>query len=106
MRSFVKSKGVTVQINNIIPYNIIIGNSFEPIEILYRGFLKFRYVMITKETLRPFSLVIMYFLFHSMSGLTPIKPNMVNVTGALGMPDDGKNIVVRIWIEIKKNMAK
>lgn len=29
-----------------------------------------------------------------MSGLYPIKPNMVNVCSALGMADDSKNIVV------------
>ncbi|XP_028172431.1 facilitated trehalose transporter Tret1-like [Ostrinia furnacalis] len=63
-----------------------------------RGLLKFKYVLLTKETLRPFTLVIMYFLFHTMSGLTPIRPNMVNVCGAFGMADDGKHIVLMIGI--------
>ncbi|CAG9793502.1 unnamed protein product [Diatraea saccharalis] len=63
-----------------------------------RFLLKFRYVMLSKETLRPFTLVILYFLFSSMSGLTPIRPNMVNVCGAFGMADDGKHIVFVIGI--------
>ncbi|KAL4717200.1 hypothetical protein ACJJTC_017087 [Scirpophaga incertulas] len=66
--------------------------------IVKRFLLKFRYVMMAKETLRPFTLIIMYFLFHSMSGLTPIRPNMVNVCGALGMPHDGKKIVLMVGI--------
>lgn len=63
-----------------------------------RFFLKFRYVMITKETLRPFTLIIMYFLFHSMTGFNPIRPNMVNVCSAFGMPYDGKHIVLMVGI--------
>ncbi|RVE53403.1 hypothetical protein evm_001973 [Chilo suppressalis] len=63
-----------------------------------RFLLKFRYVIITKETLRPLTLMVLYFLFHSMSGLSPIRPNMVNVCGAFGMADDGKHIVFMIGI--------
>ncbi|XP_038207397.1 facilitated trehalose transporter Tret1-like [Zerene cesonia] len=59
-----------------------------------RTFLKFRYVMFCKETLRPLQLIVLYFMFYVMSGLTPVKPNMVNVCGAFGMPNDGKQIVM------------
>lgn len=62
--------------------------------INFRFVLKFRYVMLSKETLRPWTLVMMYFTFFVMSGLGPIRPNMINVCGAFGMPDGGKNILV------------
>lgn len=64
--------------------------------LIFRRILKFRYVMLCKETLRPLTLVMMYFLFFVMSGLTPIKPNLVNVCGAFGMDQDGKKIVVSV----------
>ncbi|CAK1545673.1 unnamed protein product [Leptosia nina] len=59
-----------------------------------RTALKFRYVIFCKETLRPLQLSMLYFLFFVMSGLNPIKPNMVNICGALGMPHDGRQIVM------------
>lgn len=62
--------------------------------ISFRFFLKFNLVMLCKETLRPLTLVMAYFMFFVMSGLSPIRPNMVNVCGALGMAGDPKNIVV------------
>ncbi|XP_026761515.1 facilitated trehalose transporter Tret1-like [Galleria mellonella] len=59
---------------------------------------RFRYVMMSKETVRPLTLVILYFAFHIMSGYIPIRPNMVNVCGAFGMPDDGKDITLMVGI--------
>ncbi|XP_059058786.1 facilitated trehalose transporter Tret1-like [Achroia grisella] len=63
-----------------------------------RSIDKFRYVMMSKETLRPLTLVILYFAFHIMSGYIPVRPNMVNVCGAFGMPDDGKDITLMVGI--------
>ncbi|CAH2095258.1 unnamed protein product [Euphydryas editha] len=70
----------------------------ESINWLLRRFIKFKYVMLCKETLRPLSLVVMYFLFFVMSGLTPLRPNLINVCGALGMSQDGKRIVLTVGI--------
>lgn len=50
--------------------------------------------MLSKETLRPWTLMMMYFTFYVMNGLGPVRPNTVNAYGAFGMPDDGKNILV------------
>lgn len=66
-----------------------------------RSIYKFRYVMLGKETMRPLVLVMMYFLFYVMSGLAPIRPNMVNICGALGMAQDGKVVVVRNFIYVQ-----
>ncbi|KAM3956446.1 facilitated trehalose transporter Tret1 [Aphomia sociella] len=63
-----------------------------------RMFDKFRYVMMGKETLRPLTLVIMYFTFHIMSGFCAIRPFIINVCGAFGMPDDGKNITLLVGV--------
>ncbi|XP_023948769.2 facilitated trehalose transporter Tret1-like [Bicyclus anynana] len=63
-----------------------------------RRILTIRYVMFCKETLRPLSLVIMYFLFFVMSGLVPIRPNMINLCGALGMTGDGKHIAFMVGL--------
>ncbi|XP_013139502.1 PREDICTED: facilitated trehalose transporter Tret1-like [Papilio polytes] len=63
-----------------------------------RSMYKFRYVMLAKETLRPLIFVMVYFMFYVMSGLTPIKPNMVNICGAFGMAQDGKDIVLNVGI--------
>lgn len=62
--------------------------------------LKFKYIMFAKETMRPFRLVMAYFFFHTMSGLQPVKPNMVNLCKALGMKFDSKAIVVSYTIII------
>ncbi|KOB65398.1 Sugar transporter [Operophtera brumata] len=51
-----------------------------------------------RETLRPLTLVMMYFMFFVMSGLSPIRPNMVNVCGAFGMAGDPKNIVLMVGV--------
>ncbi|CAG9793501.1 unnamed protein product [Diatraea saccharalis] len=72
----------------------IIDCEHKKANVFKRIYLKFRYVMIAKETLRPFVLMIMYFLFISMTGLTPIRPNMINICDAFGMADGGKNIAV------------
>lgn len=56
--------------------------------------------MLCKETLRPLILVMSFFMFVAMSGFIPMRPNMVNVCGAFGMADDGKNIAVRVVIFI------
>lgn len=62
---------------------------------LYKKIIfKFNNVFFVKETMRPFALVIAYFLFHTMSGIIPMRPNMVNVCKALGMKFDPKAIVV------------
>ncbi|KAJ0172282.1 hypothetical protein K1T71_012255 [Dendrolimus kikuchii] len=66
--------------------------------IVKRYILKFRYVMLCKKTLRPLILVMMFFMFVAMSGFIPIRPNMVNVCGAFGMADDGKNIALIVGI--------
>lgn len=63
-----------------------------------RFFVKFNIVMLCKETLRPLCLSMLYFTFFVMSGLYPIKPNMVNICSALGMADDSKNIVVMVGV--------
>ncbi|KAJ0172281.1 hypothetical protein K1T71_012254 [Dendrolimus kikuchii] len=63
-----------------------------------RYFLKFKHDMFIKETLRPFSMILLYFLFYEMSSLTPLRPNMVNICGAVGMADDGKHIVLVVGI--------
>lgn len=64
------------------------------ISFYFRFILKFRFIMLSKETLRPLTLVMMYFMFYAMSGVGPVRPNLVNVCGAFGMPDAGKNILV------------
>ncbi|CAH2054603.1 unnamed protein product, partial [Iphiclides podalirius] len=63
-----------------------------------RSLYKCWYVMLGKETLRPLTLVMMYFLFFVMSGLTPVRPNMVNICGALGMSQDGKDVVLIVGV--------
>ncbi|CAH2095260.1 unnamed protein product [Euphydryas editha] len=66
--------------------------------IFKRMFLKFKCIMFAKETMRPFKLVMAYFFFHSMSGLQPVRPNMVNLCRALGMKFDPKAIVVAVGV--------
>ncbi|XP_045454634.1 facilitated trehalose transporter Tret1-like [Melitaea cinxia] len=63
-----------------------------------RRTIKFKYVMFCKETLRPLSLVVMYFLFFVMSGLTPLRPNLINISGALGIAQDGKRVVLMVGV--------
>lgn len=59
-----------------------------------RIILKYKHVFLVKETMRPFTLVMAYFLFYLFSGLMPIRPNMVNFCKALGMKYETKTIVV------------
>ncbi|KAJ8711695.1 hypothetical protein PYW08_008649 [Mythimna loreyi] len=66
--------------------------------VFKRFFVKFNIVMLCKETLRPMTLTMLYFTFVVMSGLVPVKPNMVNICGAFGMADDGKNVVVMVGV--------
>lgn len=62
--------------------------------ILKSIIFKIRYVLLAKETLRPFGLVMAYFFFHTLSGVAAIRPNMVNFCKALGMAYDPKTLVV------------
>lgn len=68
-----------------------------------KTYMKYKYVFFVKETLRPFGLVMAYFFFHTMSGLIPVRPNMVNVCKALGMKFDPKGIVVSSFYFITKH---
>ncbi|KAI8437664.1 hypothetical protein MSG28_011914 [Choristoneura fumiferana] len=61
-----------------------------------RIILKYKHVFLVKETMRPFTLVMAYFLFYLFSGLMPIRPNMVNFCKALGMKYETKTIVVLV----------
>ncbi|XP_034835783.1 facilitated trehalose transporter Tret1-like [Maniola hyperantus] len=70
----------------------------ESMNWFHRRIVTFRYVMLYKETLRPLSFLIMYFLFYVMSGLVPIRPNLINVCGALGMAQDGKHIAFMVTV--------
>ncbi|XP_075984583.1 facilitated trehalose transporter Tret1-like [Anticarsia gemmatalis] len=70
----------------------------DKINIIKRFFMKFNIIMLCKETLRPLFFSLMYFMFYVMSGLYPIKPNMENVCGAMGMADNGKTIVVMVGV--------
>ncbi|XP_068619870.1 facilitated trehalose transporter Tret1-like isoform X1 [Battus philenor] len=62
--------------------------------IVKRIVLKFKHTFFVKETIRPFTLVMAYFFFHSLSGLQSLRPNMINFCKALGMKYDSKTIVV------------
>lgn len=66
--------------------------------VFKRMAMTIKHVLLVKETMRPFTLVMAYFLFHTMSGLIPVRPNMVNVCKALGMKYDPKTIVVSVKI--------
>nr|XP_032522293.1 facilitated trehalose transporter Tret1-like isoform X1 [Danaus plexippus plexippus]XP_032522295.1 facilitated trehalose transporter Tret1-like isoform X2 [Danaus plexippus plexippus] len=61
-----------------------------------RYILRLKHLLFVKETMRPFGLVMAYFFFYTMSGLLPVRPNMVNVCKALGMKFDSKAIVVSV----------
>ncbi|CAH0596283.1 unnamed protein product [Chrysodeixis includens] len=70
----------------------------DKMNVFKRFFVKFNIIMLCKETLRPLLLTMLYFTFVVMSGLTPVKPNMVNVCSAFGMADDSNNIVVMVGV--------
>ncbi|XP_063375729.1 facilitated trehalose transporter Tret1-like [Cydia amplana] len=64
--------------------------------LIKRIVLKYKHVFLVKETMRPFALVMAYFLFYLFSGLMPIRPNMINFCKALGMKYKTKTIVVLV----------
>ncbi|XP_075984887.1 facilitated trehalose transporter Tret1-like isoform X2 [Anticarsia gemmatalis] len=108
LRGWAQPEDVKEEFNELVQYNEDIhqcvlctneGKELKPCEhenksMYQRAILKIKYVFLVKETLRPFALVMAYFFFHTMSGISPFKPNMVNVCRALGMKYDSKNIVV------------
>ncbi|CAG4991364.1 unnamed protein product [Parnassius apollo] len=62
--------------------------------IIKRIIIKVKHVLLVKETLKPFALVMAYFFFHAFSGFFPVRPNMVNFCKALGMKYDAKTTAV------------
>ncbi|XP_041983033.1 facilitated trehalose transporter Tret1-like [Aricia agestis] len=92
-----------LQYSDLISQCVICANEGKPeteecehknMNFFKRMINKMRHVFFVKETLRPFSLVMAYFFFHTMSGFIPVRPNMVNLCKALGMAADPKLIVV------------
>ncbi|CAH0402311.1 unnamed protein product [Chilo suppressalis] len=111
LRGWAKPEEVKEEFDQLVTYNDIIqqcvicakeGKSdIRPCEhdrtnLLRKSVMKFKHVFLVKETLRPFILVMAYFFFHAMSGFLPIRPNMVNLCGALGMKYDSKAIVRKL----------
>ncbi|XP_049886134.1 facilitated trehalose transporter Tret1-like isoform X2 [Pectinophora gossypiella] len=111
LRGWAKPEDVREEFDQLVQYNEVVrqcvicvkeGKTFElPCEhtngnIFRRIRMKIKHVLLVKETMRPFVLVMAYFMFHTMSGLTPIRPNMVNLCKALGMKYDPKTIVVLV----------
>ncbi|XP_013186213.2 facilitated trehalose transporter Tret1 [Amyelois transitella] len=110
LRGWVEPEDVKEEFDTLIHYNDVIrqcvicvkdGRDMHPCEhanasLIKRIALKFKHVLLVKETMRPFALVMAYFMFHTMSGLAPVKPNMVNLCSALGMKYDAKTVVVFI----------
>jgi hypothetical protein len=109
LRGWAKPEDVKEEFDQLISYNEIIQQcvicvkngkpEVRPCEHDNKNYfksiaIKIKHVFLVRETLRPFLLVIAYFFFHTMSGLGPIRPNMVNICGALGMKYDSKRIVV------------
>lgn len=108
LRGWAQPEDVQEEFNQLLQYNEVIhqcvvclkeGNAIEPCthessNIFKRTIWKFKNIFLAKETMRPFILVMAYFLFHTMSGLSPVRPNMVNICKALGMKYDSKAIVV------------
>ncbi|XP_022131116.2 facilitated trehalose transporter Tret1 [Pieris rapae] len=113
LRGWAQPEDVKEEFDQLVQYNDLIqqcvvctreGKSdVEPCchnshNIFKRMINKFRNVLFVKETMRPFALVMAYFFFYTLSGLAPVKPNMVNVCRALGMKYDPKNIVVAVGV--------
>ncbi|KAG6438840.1 hypothetical protein O3G_MSEX000266, partial [Manduca sexta] len=108
LRGWAKPEDVQEEFDQLLQYNDVIQQcvictkedrlSVEDCEhknanVFRRIMFKFKHVLLVKETMRPFTLVMAYFLFHTMSGLLPVRPNMVNICKALGMKYDSKTIV-------------
>ncbi|KAL0819140.1 hypothetical protein ABMA28_008399 [Loxostege sticticalis] len=111
LRGWAKPEDVKEEFDELVNYNDAIHQcvvcakegkeDLRPCEhdranVFKRFFLKIRHVFLVKETMRPFVLVMAYFFFHTMSGMIPVRPNMVNVCKALGMKYDSKAIVVLV----------
>lgn len=105
LRGWAEPDDVQKEFNDLLQYNdsitecIVCKEAKDRCEhskysIIKKVYFKFKYVFFVKETLRPFMLVMAYFFFHTMSGLLPVRPNMVNVCRALGMKFDPKAVVV------------
>ncbi|XP_013186214.2 facilitated trehalose transporter Tret1 [Amyelois transitella] len=113
LRGWTRSENVREEFDNLVVYTknlercVICSNTpgldalncehhlMNPIK---RKILKIRYVMFCKETMRPLMLTIMYFSLHILSGFAAIRPNLVNVCGALGMPGSRSNIMLIVGI--------
>ncbi|XP_023948775.2 facilitated trehalose transporter Tret1 [Bicyclus anynana] len=113
LRGWAQPEDVQKEFNELLQYHnacsdcIICSNNTtteqKPCEhssysIFKKVYLKYKYLFFVKETMRPFTLVMAYFFFHTMSGLLPVRPNMVNVCKALGMKFDPKSIVVSVAV--------
>ncbi|XP_034835778.1 facilitated trehalose transporter Tret1-like [Maniola hyperantus] len=113
LRGWAQPEHVQDEFNQLIEYNnaykecVICSEERTPegqpcehsnYNIFKKTYLKYKYVFFVKETLRPFGLVMAYFFFHTMSGLIPVRPNMVNLCIALGMKFDPKAIVVTVGV--------
>ena len=105
LRGWAKPEDVQEEFNELLQYNdnmkecVVCKDTKQNCEhtqynIIKKIYYKFKYVFFVKETMRPFMLVMAYFFFHTMSGLLPVRPNMVNVCKALGMKFDPKALVV------------
>ncbi|XP_038207163.1 facilitated trehalose transporter Tret1-like [Zerene cesonia] len=113
LRGWAQPEDVKEEFDQLVQYNDILQqcvicvkearSDLEPCEhkncnIFKRIVLQFKHVFFVKETMRPFALVMGYFFFYTLSGLSPVRPNMVNVCRALGMKFDPKTIVVVIGV--------
>lgn len=113
LRGWAQPEDIQEEFNDLLQYNDAISHCVictsegkqeteqcihSSYSVFKRISLKFKYIMFAKETMRPFRLVMAYFFFHTMSGLQPVKPNMVNLCKALGMKFDSKAIVVAVGV--------
>lgn len=117
LRGWAKPEDVKEEFDQLLQYNEVlqqcvicakVGKNTQSCEhtnaTMFKRFkLRVKHILLAKETLRPFTLVMAYFLFYTMSGLASVKPNMVNVCRALGMMYDAKTIVVSGWLKNKPN---
>ncbi|CAK1545675.1 unnamed protein product [Leptosia nina] len=112
LRGWADPEDVKEEFDQLLQYNDLIqqcvvcgkdGSEIEPCRhhtqnVFTRTISKFKHELFVKETMRPFVLVMAYFFFYTLSGLAPVRPNMVNVCRALGMKYDPKNIVVAVGV--------